>query len=61
MGGSFRSLMPSDLVQVGAVARGSVPAVSADEYATQANKADLLRYFRRCVCVCVGEGVWVSE
>lgn len=47
MGGRFRSVMPSDLVKVGAIARESLPAPSV-EYATPASRIELRRLFSRC-------------
>ncbi|PRW59668.1 pfkB family carbohydrate kinase [Chlorella sorokiniana] len=49
MGGRFRSVMPSDLAKVGAIARESLPATHA-EYATDASRVELARYFRRDGC-----------
>ncbi|KAL4424322.1 hypothetical protein ABPG75_001623 [Micractinium tetrahymenae] len=49
MGGRFRSVMPSDLSRVGAIARESLPAAGV-EYATAANKVELVRFFRRDGC-----------
>lgn len=46
MGGRFRSVMPSDLSRVGAIARESLPAAGV-EYATEANRVELARFFRR--------------
>jgi hypothetical protein len=47
MGGRFRSVMPSDLSKVGAIARDSLPALQGPEYATQSAKAQLVRHFRK--------------
>ncbi|EFN50931.1 hypothetical protein CHLNCDRAFT_141732 [Chlorella variabilis] len=49
MGGRFRSVMPSDLANVGAIARESLPAPSV-EYATEANRVELRRLFTRDGC-----------
>ncbi|KAL4859030.1 hypothetical protein ACK3TF_000816 [Chlorella vulgaris] len=49
MGGRFRSVMPSDLVKVGAIARESLPAPSV-EYATPASRIELRRLFSRDGC-----------
>lgn len=46
MGGRFRSVMPSDLARVGAIARESLPAAGV-EYASDANRLELTRFFRR--------------
>lgn len=46
MGGRFRSVMPSDLARVGAIARESLPAAGV-EYASEANRLELTRFFRR--------------
>jgi len=48
MGGRFRSVMPSNLATVGAIARESLPAAGV-EYATEANRRELVRLFRRRV------------
>lgn len=47
MGGSFRSLLPSDLFRAGALARESLPATRGAEYATPTNKGELVRMMRR--------------
>lgn len=64
MGGRFRSVMPSDLANVGAIARESLPAPSV-EYATEANRVELRRLFTRCDydqgvhrCSIVGMASW---
>lgn len=49
MGGRFRSVMPSDLARVGAIARESLPAAGV-EYASEANRLELTRFFRRDGC-----------
>jgi hypothetical protein len=46
MGGRFRSVMPSDLARVGAIARESLPAKGA-QYASESNRTELVRFFRR--------------
>lgn len=46
MGGRFRSVMPSNLAKVGAIARESLPAAGV-EYASDANRRELLRMYRR--------------
>ena len=47
MGGRFRSLLPSDLFKAGACARESLPAPRGAEYASEINKEELKRIFRR--------------
>lgn len=49
MGGSFRTIMPSDLSKVGAAARSSVPAAGV-EYAPVGKKIELLQHFRKDGC-----------
>lgn len=49
MGGKFRSVMPSDVVKVGAIARESMPAAGM-QYATDEKRLELLRFFRRDGC-----------
>lgn len=46
MGGRFRSVMPSDLLKVGAIGRESLPA-GGMQYATEEKRTELLRFFRR--------------
>ena len=46
MGGRFRSVMPSDLARVGAIARESMPAAGV-EYASDRARRELFRYFKR--------------
>jgi hypothetical protein len=48
-GGSFRSVMPSDLVKPGAIARESIPAAGM-QYATDEKRRELIRMFRRDGC-----------
>ena len=48
--------VPSPALQVGAIARESLPASHA-EYATDASRVELARYFRRCF---IGTGVVVA-
>lgn len=49
MGGRFRSVMPSDLTKVGAIARESMPAAGM-QYAGEEKRLELLRFFRRDGC-----------
>ena len=49
MGGRFRSVMPSDLTRVGAVAVESMPTRGI-EYASAGKRRELLRFFRRDGC-----------
>ncbi|PSC67403.1 pfkB family carbohydrate kinase [Micractinium conductrix] len=49
MGGRFRSVMPSDVAKVGAIARESMPAAGV-EYATEKYRIELRRLFRRDGC-----------
>jgi hypothetical protein len=49
MGGRFRSVMPSDLTKVGALARESMPAAGM-QYATDEKRRELARFFRRDGC-----------
>lgn len=49
MGGRFRSVMPSDLAQVGAIAKESMPAAGM-QYATDEKRRELARLFRRDGC-----------
>lgn len=46
MGGRFRSVMPSDLARVGAIARESLPAPGV-EYASSSARRELFRLFKR--------------
>ena len=55
MGGRFRSVMPSDLAKVGAIARESLPARGV-EYATDANRTELRRFYYRCAGSVGGSG-----
>ena len=48
-GGSFRSIMPSDLVKPGALANQSIPAAGM-QYATDEKRRELIRMFRRDGC-----------
>jgi hypothetical protein len=48
MGGRFRNLMPSDLFQVGACARESLPARSGG-YASEVSRGELKQLMHRCV------------
>lgn len=50
MGGSFRSVMPSDLFKPGALARGSLPA-AGKEYASDTFRGELKILMRRCVSI----------
>lgn len=49
MGGRFRSVMPSDLTRVGAVAVESMPTRGI-EYASAGKRRELFRFFRRDGC-----------
>ena len=49
MGGRFRSVMPSDLTRVGAIARESMPAAGIN-YATDEKRRELFRFFKRDGC-----------
>lgn len=49
VGGSFRTIMPSDLSKVGAIARESIPAAGM-QYATDEKRRELIRMFRRDGC-----------
>jgi hypothetical protein len=49
LGGRFRTIMPSDVAKVGAVARGSVPAPGT-QYASAASKYELRVLYRRDGC-----------
>lgn len=49
MGGRFSSVMPSDLTQVGAIARESLPAAGM-QYAREEKRSELSRFFRRDGC-----------
>ena len=48
-GGSFRSVMPSDLIKPGALANQSIPAAGM-QYATDEKRRELIRMFRRDGC-----------
>lgn len=48
-GGSFRTLMPSDLIKPGALANQSIPAAGM-QYATDEKRRELIRMFRRDGC-----------
>ena len=48
-GGSFRTIMPSDLVKPGALANQSIPAAGM-QYATDEKRRELIRMFRRDGC-----------
>lgn len=50
MGGSFRSIMPSNAARVGAIARESIPSMGGKDYAGHSSKRELLRIFRRDGC-----------
>lgn len=49
VGGSFRTVMPSDLTKVGALARESIPAAGM-QYAGEEKRRELIRMFRRDGC-----------
>lgn len=49
MGGRFRSVMPSDLLKVGAIGKESLPA-GGPAYATEEKRGEILRFFRRDGC-----------
>jgi len=49
MGGKFRSVMPSDLTKVGAIAKESMPAAGM-QYATDEKRRELFRFFKRDGC-----------
>ena len=49
MGGRFRSVMPSDLTQIGAIAKESMPAAGM-QYATDEKRRELHRFFKRDGC-----------
>lgn len=49
VGGSFRTIMPSDLTKVGAIARESIPAAGM-QYAGEEKRKELIRMFRRDGC-----------
>lgn len=49
VGGSFRTVMPSDLSKVGAIAKESIPAAGM-QYATDEKRRELIRMFRRDGC-----------
>ena len=49
VGGSFRTIMPSDLNKVGAIAKESIPAAGM-QYATDEKRRELIRMFRRDGC-----------
>lgn len=49
VGGSFRTIMPSDLSKVGAIAKESIPAAGM-QYATDEKRRELIRMFRRDGC-----------
>lgn len=49
VGGSFRTIMPSDLTKVGAIAKESIPAAGM-QYAGEEKRRELIRMFRRDGC-----------
>ena len=49
VGGSFRSIMPSDLTKIGAIAKESMPAAGM-QYAGEEKRRELLRMYRRDGC-----------
>ncbi|GAB4821650.1 hypothetical protein N2152v2_008696 [Parachlorella kessleri] len=59
MGGRFRSVMPSDLTKVGAIARESLPAAGV-EYASEANRRELLRMYRTAAITVARDGAYVA-
>lgn len=49
-GGRFRSLLPSDVARVGALARESIPATLGANYASETQRAELKLLFKRHGC-----------